>query len=389
MKLLKIVLLTVIALLPLLLVSCSIFGAAPVSAGWAGTTIQNGIVYAGTRNGMVTAVNSSSGSLQWSYTVGSAIYSTPIADGDLVYVGTYSGEVLALSTVARGENLTFPQQRYGEWQWDYPTYSGKSSAIVADLVISDDALYVASSNGRVYSLDKESGDENWNRENTPVLAEKLWTSPAAAGDTVYVSTFDGYIYTLSVETGVSLNWSFKGAAGFASSPVVYEDTIFVGSFDRHVYAVKTGSGEPTWRFPQERSAGNWFWACPLVSGGIVYVGGLDGTLYAVNAATGEQVWSYPTKDEKGITSGIIPPPILMENFLLVVNQAGNLYVFDLGAESGHQGVPSGPISIGVPVNSPFCAQNGTAYIRGEDDSLYIVDLSKGQVSSPIPLTGKQ
>jgi outer membrane protein assembly factor BamB len=388
MKLLKIVLLTAIALLPLLLVSCSIFGASPVSAGWAGTTIQNGIVYAGTRSGMVTAVNSSSRSLQWSYTVGSAIYGTPIADGDLVYVGTYSGEVLALSTVARGENLTFPQQRYGEWQWDYPTYSGKSSAIVADLVISDDALYVASSNGRVYSLDKESGDENWNRENIPVLAEKLWTSPGIAGDTLYVSTFNGHIYSLSTETGLSLNWSFQAVAGFASSPVIYGDTMFVGSFDRDVYAIKIGSDGATWRFPQERSAGNWFWASPLVTDGIVYVGCLDGTLYAVNAATGEQVWSYPTKDEKGAASAIIAPPVLMENLLLVINEAGNLYVFDLNTESGRQGVPS-MIRIGDKVNSSFCAQNGTAYVRGERDSLYIVALSTGQVSPPISLTGKQ
>jgi outer membrane protein assembly factor BamB len=383
MKQPKILFLIVIALLPLILVSCSsIFGGASVSRGWAGTTFSDGIIYVGTRDGKVVAINSSNQSEEWEYTppTPTALYATPIVSGDLVYVGTYSGKVLALNTLARSQNLTFPQQRYGEWEWDCPTDNAKSNAIVADLAMSEGALYVASSNGRVYSLDKGTGDENWKREDIPVLAEKLWTSPVIQSDTLYVSTFDGHIYALSVETGELSGWSFKSEAGFASSPAIYEDAIYVGSFDRHLYAIEIGSNVSTWKFPQEKPAGNWFWASPIVNAGIVYAGCLDGKLYAIEAKTGEKLWEFDA------ASPIVSSPVLMDNLLIVVDEAGTVYVFDLSADLGNEAVPLKTVSIGAAVRSPFCAQEGLVYIRGEDNQLYVVDIDKGKVSWKVSLT---
>jgi outer membrane protein assembly factor BamB len=376
MKQSKIFLLVVIALLPLVLVSC-IPGTAQPKGGWSGPTVRDGIIYVGSRDGRVVAINSSTQSEQWAYTITSTtIYTTPIVDGDLVYVGTYSGEVLALNTLARSQNLTFPQQRYDEWKWDCPLDNAKNNAIVADLAISEDALYVASSNGRVYSLDKGSGDENWKREDIPVLAEKLWTSPVIVGDTIYISTFDGHIYALSAETGELLDWSFKSQAGFASSPVIYEDTIYVGSFDNRLYAIKIDDSEPLWEF----RGGKWFWAAPLVNEGVVYAGCLDGKLYAIDAQTGEKLWEFDAK------SPIVSSPVLMDNLLIVTDESGTVYVFDLGVKIEDEAVPLKTISIGADVKSSFCAQEGLVYIRGEDNQLYVVDVDKGEVSWKVSLT---
>jgi outer membrane protein assembly factor BamB len=366
MKRLKIVLLIVITLLPLLLTSC-ISGTAAVTTGWAGTTIQDGVIYTGTTSGMVVAVNSSSHIEQWTYALAStAVYTTPIVNDDLVYVGTYSGLVYAL-TLADGAN-----------RWVYPR-TGSIGAIVGRPVIAGDTILVSSSDGTVYSLDTTYGDFKWQSEP---LAQKLWTSPAVVGDTLYVSTFDGHIYTLSAETGEALNWSFQSAAGFASSPVIYRTTIFVGSFDRHLYAIRIGSDEPSWRFPQDKPAGNWFWASPLVSDGVVYAGCLDGRIYAVNATTGKEVWEFDTGNP------IVASPVLMDNLLIVTNEAGIVYVFDLDARGGDQAVPSSTVSIDATVDSPFCAQDGMAYIRGQDDFLYAVDISKGQISWQVSLSGQ-
>jgi outer membrane protein assembly factor BamB len=389
MKQPKILFLVAIALLPLVLVSCSsIFGGASISGGWAGTAFRGGIIYAGTTHGRVVAINSSTQSQQWDYTVNSATYTTPVVDGDLVYVGTYSGQVLALSTLARSQNLTFPQQRYGEWEWDCPLDNARSNAIVADLLVSGDTIYVSSSNGRVYSLDKEFGDQNWESKVLDERQRKLWTSPVIEGNALYVSTLDGHIYALSVETGQLLDWSFKSEAGFTSSPVIYQNTIFLGSFDRHLYAVEIGSNVSMWKFPQEKPAGNWFWASPVVNEGIVYAGCLDGKLYAINATTGKEIWSYTTEDQEGKPSPITSSPVLMGNVLIVANESGNVYVFDLNAEIEGQGVPSKTISIGADVNSSFCAQEGLVYIRGEDNQLYVVDVDKAKVSWKIPLAAE-
>jgi len=398
MKLVKTVVLIVVVLLPLLSASC-LSGSSSVARGWAGTTVKDGIVCAGTGTGVVVAVNSSDRGIEWSLpltvtassgglscgptTTATALYATPVIDGDMVYVATYSGQVLALSMTARNLTPTFPQQRYGEWEWDAPLDGGQSNAIVGDLLVTEDSIYVADSNGRIYSLDKEFGDQNWESGILDQTYRKLWTSPVIQGDSLYIAAFDGRVYSLSAQTGEALNWTFQSSVGFASSPALYLDTIFVGSFDRHLYAVKIGAGEPAWVFPQEKPADKWFWASPVIRDGIVYVGCLDGKVYAVNSTTGTEVWEFDTGNP------VVVSPVLTSNFLIVTDDAGVVYVFDLNAQTGGQGIASGRISLGVPVNSSFCAQDGLAYIRGEDDVLYIVDVGAGQVSSQIALTSQE
>ncbi|MEA1871868.1 MAG: PQQ-binding-like beta-propeller repeat protein [Chloroflexota bacterium] len=395
MKQPKILLLVVIALLPLTLVSCAPWGTQS-AGGWSGTVFEDGIIYAGTKDGRVVAINSSTENPEWSYStpvtssssglscgqtlVPTAIYGTPVVDRDIVYIGTYSGQVLALNMMARSQNLTFPQQRYGEWEWGCPIDNAKSNAIIADLLVSTDVIYVSSSNGRVYSLDKEFGDLNWESEILDERHRKLWTSPVIQGNTVYVSTFDGHIYALLAETGELLSWSFESEAGFASSPVIYEDTLFFGSFDRYLYAVKIGSDVPMWEFPQEKPAGNWFWASPIVNEGIVYAGCLDGRVYAIEAKTGEKLWEFDAGDT------IVSSPVLMDNLLIVIDESGTVYVFDLGTELLDKAVPLKTISIGAAVRSSFCAQEGLVYIRGEDNWIYAVDIDKGGLGWKVSLT---
>ena len=397
MKQVKILALIVIALLPLTLVSCSLFGGAAVSGGWAGTAFHDGIIYVGSRDGRVVAINSSTQSQQWDYTITppTTIYTTPIVDDDLVYVGTYNGIVLALNTSARVENLPFPQARYGEWEWYCPIENAKSNAIVADLAMSEDALYVASSNGRVYSLDKGSGDENWKREDIPVLTEnaerpeKLLNSPVIHGNTLYVSTYDGHIYALSLETGELLDWSFKSEAGFTSSPVIDEDTIFLGSFDRYLYAVKIGSDVPMWKFPEEKPAGNWFWASPIVNEGIVYAGCLDGKVYAIDAETGKELWQFESQDSRGKPAAIVSFPVLVGDLLIVANEAGNVYVInpETGDSERIKNRENGDKpTINAQIRASLCAHEGLVYIQGEDNQLYVVDIEKREVSQPISLT---
>ena len=390
MKQVKILALIVIALFALLLVSC-IPGTGQSIGGWSGVAVHDGIIYVGSRDGRVVAINSSTQRKQWDYTITppTTIYTTPIVDGDLVYVGTYNGKVLALNTSARVEDLPFPQARYGEWEWYCPIENARSNAIVADLAMNEDALYVASSNGRVYSLDKESGDENWKREDIPVLTEnaeepeKLWNSPVIQDNTFYVSTFDGHIYALSAETGELLDWSFEAEAGFASSPVIYEDIIYVGSFDRHFYAIRIGSDVPLWKFPREKPAGNWFWASPIVNEGIVYAGCLDGRVYAIEAKTGEKLWEFDAE------SPIVSSPVLMDNLLIVAAESGNVYV--INPETGDGERIKNPDNgdkptINAKIRASFCAYEGLVYIRGEDNWIYVVDIGMGEVSWKVPLT---
>jgi len=379
-------LLVVIALLPLTLVSC-ISGGTQSARGWPGTTVHDGIIYAGSTDGRVVAINSSTENLEWSYSIApvttpssglscgqtsitTAIYGTPVVDRDIVYIGTYSGQVYAL-TIARGAD-----------RWVYPR-TGSIGAIVGSPVIANETICISSSDSMVYALDTIHGDLKWKSEildEEGKRHEKLWTSLVVHDGAVYMSTYDGHIYALSLETGELLDWSFESEAGFTSSPVIDEDTIFLGSFDRYLYAVKIGSDVPIWKFPQEEPAGNWFWASPIVNEGIVYAGCLDGKVYAIEAQTGGKLWEFDAGN------AIVSPPVLMDNLLIVTDESGTVYVFDLSAELEDEAAPLKVISIEADVRSSFCAQEGLVYIRGEDNWIYVVDIDSGTVSWKVPLT---
>jgi outer membrane protein assembly factor BamB len=386
MKQPKILFLVIIALLPLILVSC-ISGGTQSAGGWPGTTVHDGIIYAGSTDGRVVAINSSTENPEWSYSIApvtapssglscggtsspTAIYGTPVVDRDIVYIGTYSGQVYAL-TIARGAD-----------RWIYPR-TGSMGAIVGSPVVANETIYISSSDSMVYALDTIYGDLKWKSEildEEGKRHEKLWTSLVVHDGAVYMSTFDGHIYALSLETGELLDWSFKSEAGFTSSPVIDEDTIFLGSFDRYLYAVKIGSDVPMWKFPQEEPAGNWFWASPIVNEGIIYAGCLDGKVYAIEAKTGGKLWEFDAGN------AIVSPPVLMDNLLIVTDESGTVYVFDLSAELENEAAPLKVISIEVDVRSSFCAQEDLVYIRGEDNWIYVVDIDSGTVSWKVPLT---
>jgi len=398
MKQPKILLFIVIALLPLTLVSC-IPGSAQLAKGWSGTAVHDGIIYVGSVDGRVVAINSSTRNLEWAYSIApvtapssglscgqtsvtTAIYGTPLIDRDLVYIGTYSGQVYAL-TIARGAD-----------RWVYPR-TGSIGAIVGSPIIANETIYISSSDSMVYALDTIHGDLNWKSEildEEGKRHEKLWTSPVVHDGAVYVSTLDGHIYALSVETGELLDWSFESEAGFASSPVIYEDTIFLGSFDRYLYALKIGSDVPMWKFPEENPAGNWFWAPPIVDEGIVYAGCLDGRVYALDAETGKELWQFESQDARGKPAAIVSPPVLAGDLLIVANEAGNVYV--INPETGEGERIRNPESgdkptIDAQIRAPFCADEGLTYIRDEDNTLHVVDIENGEVSWNFDLTKKE
>jgi outer membrane protein assembly factor BamB len=376
------------------------FGCAEAPTGFSGITCSDGILYLGSMDGKIMAVNASARSQrlyfpadgEWEYAITTtsqgglscgpvstpvAIYGTPAVDGDLVFIGTYNGKVYSLSTLARSQNLNFPQTR--DKEWFYPKTNEVIGSVVGSPVVSDDAIYVTSSDGMVYSLDRDTGDKNW---NSAVLGDgdKIWSTPYIEGDKVYISTFDGHLYALSADDGI-ITWNFttESEIGFVSSPVVSNGVIFIGSFDRNLYAVKVESNETLWKFAGD----NCFWATPLVSNNVVYASCLDNNIYAIDAGNGTQLWSFDAG------SPIVVSPLLVDDSLVVVAESGNVYVINpktgIGERIKNPENDNKP-TINALVQATPCAQEGIVYIRGQNDWLYALDIKQGEVIWEFPLT---
>ena len=391
MKIKRASFLFIIFLLAVTVVGCA--GSQPT--GFSGVTGDDGFLYLGSMDGKIMAVNLSARSQnltfpasgEWSYplressgggfscgprSIPVAIYGVPAVAEDRVFIGGYNGRVYALNASSRSQGLEFPQTR--EKEWFYPKVGGVIGSVVGSPLVSDDALYVTSSDGKVYCLDRDFGDKRW---ESALLGDKLWSTPCVDGDSVYLTTFDGRLYALSAEDG-GVMWSFatQSGIGFVSSPLVHGGTLFAGSFDSKLYAVKVGENEPLWEFP----GGNCFWSTPVAGNGAVYAGCLDGKVYAIDADNGTELWSFDAQ------SPIVVSPLLSSDLLIVASDSGAIYLLKTAAEVDNRVVNE--VSIGVSVQAAPCVQDGIVYVRGQDNFLYAVDIDRGEVTWKLPLSGE-
>ena len=383
-----------LSIVTILLVSTGCTGVQRDPIGFSGVNNHEGILYIGTTDGRIVAVNpesrvareefpSSDGeweympiipSTGWSCGSSSApvsIYGTPVVTDGLACVGIYNGKVLMMNPSARNSNLPFPQQREGEWS--YPRTDELIAPIVGSPVVLGDTVYICSSDSRVYALDSRYGDELWKSEP---LGEKLWVTPIIKDDTLYVSTFDGQIRALSTTDGNLLPWSFKAETGFVSSPAIYEDIIIVGSFDRNLCAVRIGENTPLWKFHAE----NWFWGTALVDEGIVYAGCLDGKVYALDVLTGDKIWEF------NAGNSVVSAPIMADDLLVVASESGDIFIVDkltgrgksvMGLEGSDEDIVS---TTGAIIRSSLCYSDGIVYVHAQNDVLFAIDTEQADIS---------
>ena len=385
-----------LSIVTVLLVSTGCTGVQRDPIGFSGVNSHEGILYIGTTDGRIVAVNpesrvareefpSSDG--EWEYmpivpstgwscgssTAPVSIYGTPVLTNGLACIGIYNGKVLMMNPSTRNSNLPFPQQR--EEEWSYPRSDELIGPIVGSPVVLGDTVYICSSDSRVYALDRRYGDELWKSEP---LGDKLWVTPIISDDVLYICTFDGHIYSLSITNGNLLPWSFKSESGFVSSPAIYEDIIIAGSFDRNLYAVRIGDDTPLWKFQAE----NWFWGTALVNEGIVYAGCLDGKVYALDVLTGDKIWEF------NAGNSVVSAPIMAGDVLVVASETGDIFLLDkltgsrnkyIKLEDSGNDVVS---TAGATIRSSLCYSEGVVYGHAQNDVdvLFAIDIEQADIS---------
>lgn len=258
--------------------------------------IVGGVVYVGSGDGTMYALDRATGALRWRYDGGSAIASSPAVGGGRVYFASRDGRIRAVSaakgalvwTVATGPDVPFP------WGHESGDVYLSSPAYVGGMVI------VGAGDGHVYAVDGASGRLKW-RAST---GGRVRSSPAIAGGRVFVGSADGRVYAFDLATGATM-WRFEtegtklesGKFGFdrrtvQSSPAVANGTVFVGARDGWLYAIDAATGKERWRFDHKVS---WVNTSPAFADGVVYAGSSDAQfVQALDAATGRELWRTRT-----------------------------------------------------------------------------------------------
>ena len=305
---------------------------------------SDGVLFFGSDDGNVYAVDAATGIQKWKYASGGPVPSTPaVADG-LVYVGSYDGKLHALN--ARTGRAVWKFSTSGERRFEAKGLHGMQprSQTIADPydvflsspVVVQGLVSFGSGDGNVYALDAASGELRWKFQTGDVVH----ASPAYADGAFYFGSWDSFLYAVDASTGKE-RWRFKGGedpvmhnqVGFQSSPAVVDGVVYTGCRDSNVYAIDARTGKEKWRFNNEMSwvitspavvqgkvvfatsdssllhavdavTGKptfrqqlkaYVFSSPTVVGGVVYLGVLNGTLEARDLNTGELLWDYETE----------------------------------------------------------------------------------------------
>jgi outer membrane protein assembly factor BamB len=311
--------------------------------------IADGVVYAGSWDGKLYALDEATGAVKWvAATPGIRNSSPAIADGR-VFVASYYGSLYAFH-IANGKPA---------WTAELGRYEGSSPTVA------NDAVYVTSggklrafdarsgalkwrvrtgstqspavANGVVYAtgkyglraFDAATGAAIWRRE-APVISAPAYSNGALYA--VYLMPTNEYgVYAADAATGKELWHSPFG--GFSQSGVaVANGLVYAGSFDGNLYTFDAKTGASKWSF----NAGTEIDDTPAVANGVVYVASTqDGVLYALYALNGNALWSAPATN-----TFMFSPPTVVNGRVFVGSDDHKLYSFALDGGNRAGGINS-------------------------------------------------
>ncbi len=153
----------------------------------------------------------------WKFGAGNIVYSSPAVVNGVVYVGSYDHNVYALNAQTGAKIWSYKTGSYVSW----------SSPAVADGVV-----YVGSFDHNVYALNAQTGAKIWSY----TTGDAVWSSPAVSNGVVYVGSTDHKVYALNAQTGAKILSYTTGNPVF-SSPAVANGVVYIGSVDHNVYAI--------------------------------------------------------------------------------------------------------------------------------------------------------
>lgn len=268
--------------------------------------VANGIVYIGSGDQHLYALDANTGALRWSFATGDVVHASPAIANGVVIIGSWDRNLYALDA------------QTGRERWRYTTGNDTTIynqiGIASSATVSSGAVFVGGRDGKFHSVDFATGAVRWVHNNNGG-----WTiaSPAVRNGIVYFPTSDGTRFkALDAATGdVKINLQNK-AVSF-SSPAIVGDVALYGTSDGYLNAVDLRDGTLKARFQTDGSKENGakftdtegrmrtqgmypdrtldgmmigmrtmmtlgsVLSSPVVANGVAYFGSTDGHLYAV------------------------------------------------------------------------------------------------------------
>ncbi len=178
--------------------------------------------------------------------------------------------------------------------WTYEA----GDAIESSAAIVDGVVYVGSGSGDLHAVSLADGSVKWKYRASPDGIGE--SSPAVAAGLVFVGDLSGVFHAIDVSTGKAA-WTFKTGGEIKSSPVVTADTVLIGSYDTHLYALHAKTGKLQWKVKTE----GYVHGTPSVAAGIAFITGCDEILRAIRVSDGTQLYTVSSGAYTGASPAIL------------------------------------------------------------------------------------
>ncbi len=226
---------------------------------YSGAAVVDGRVLFGSYDNCLYCLDQADGSLQWKFETQGYVHCSPaVVEGRTFIAGCDEHlRIINIKTGAEIANLPLA------------TYLIASPAVVGDL------LYVGTYGGEIVAVDWRKAVEVW-RKKTGDADAPIHSSAAVANDRIVTGGRDKAVTALQRQTGEKL-WSFMTRGKVDSSPAILGDRVFVGSHDGNLYELSLADGKERWKF----NAGKPISAGPAIGEGVLVIGSeaRDGRVY--------------------------------------------------------------------------------------------------------------
>ena len=229
--------------------------------------------------------------LLWKFKTGGPLYASPVIANGILYIGSTDGKLYALDAK----------------QWGIKWVFDAGDAIRYSATVLGDRVYFNARNNKVYALNTKTGEKLWE------FKSKNWMDapPVVADNKVYIGVFPSKIYVLNARTGTvetmrertihirgieygcakgvfrpvfpehdAKSWRDQ-TGGSESYPVIANGVVYIGARDGQLHAFDASSKIQVWTY----QLGDFVEATPAISDGILYAASGDGSVYAFTNAS--------------------------------------------------------------------------------------------------------
>ena len=325
------------------------------------STIWNGVVYVGSWDHHLYAINAKTGKLKWKFETKDRIEASPVISKGVVYIGSTDCYLYAIDA------------KTGELKWKFKT----NSYVWASAIVRKGIVYVSPTSNDLYAINANTGKMIWKYDGYE-MASGYKKRPAVKGGFVYLTT-DYYLVALDASSGkqkwLSREISYRMCDVIAGSPIVDTNAVYVATSSGYITAFDAKTGDFKWKVYVEGSIHK----TPTIKNGVLYVSHGSNYLVAINTAAvttmygdcaygvqqGEIIWRYETEGEVTTLANV------EEDVVYVGDSTGRLYAID--AKTGKSKWNVDTNTKNGYISSSLAIWDGVIYYGSWDGHLYAFD----------------